>query len=237
MDVSAILDENLDILSRPAASKAAQFLLVLSLIDRTILPREIALTAGGESLVLAVAERKAQLAGGPPLAARDLAGRIVRFCRETAVMQHKVRAVSPVRLVPGALGVPDIVNAQEWTGAGSPDDAILPIDVNMFAFDAAGWPLRMPESADAKAMVSAWLLHLWMQSWLKRRAAIFGERILLATAAGTSREIAFHIAPEKVEIVAVGPTELGRLLASWRVVTGTWRGKPGGSSDKADPRG
>jgi hypothetical protein len=224
MDVSAILDENLDILSRPDASKAAQFLLVLSLIDRTILPREIVVTAGEQKLALAVAERKVQLAGGRTLAARELAARIAGLCGGAATLQHQVRAAEGA---PAGFGVAELVNAQDWGAPGPAGSAALPMEAALFAFDERGWPVRMPEQTDAKAMVSAWLLHLWMQSWLKRRAGIFGERVLLATSAGREREVAFHIAPEKVEIMAVEPSDLGRLLATWRVMTGPWRGNPG----------
>jgi len=232
MDVSAILDENLDILSRPAASRAAQFLLVLSLIDRTVLPREIAFMAGEDSLVLMAAERRAQLASGQPLTARDLSARIVRFCQTTSTVQHKVRAATTLPL---GFGAAELVNAQEWGVPGSAGASSLPMQVDVFSFDAHGWPVRMPEGTDAKALVSAWLLHLWMQRWLKRRTGIFGDRVLLATSAGTAREVAFHLSPETTDIMAVGPSELGRFLAAWRVVTGPWRGKEsaGETTDEA----
>lgn len=214
MDVSAILDESLGALSRPLPAKAAQFLLVLSLIDRTVLPRQIALLAKEGSLVLVVAERRAQLADGELLSARDLVARIAGFCRTAALLRHKVRAA---RVVPLGSSAAELVNAQDLAAS---DAFGLETGAEVFSFDDRGWPLKMPEGADVKSMVSAWLLHLWMQGWLKRRAGAFGERVFLATTAGNNvRELAFHLSPEKTDIMTVEPSDLGRLLAAWRITT------------------
>jgi hypothetical protein len=214
MDVSAILDESLGALSRPLPAKAAQFILVLSLIDRTVLPRQIALLAKEGSLVLLAAERRAQLANGEPLSARDLVARIAGFCRTAASLRHKVRAA---RAAPLGFSVAELVNAQDWGASGAFG---LETGAEVFSFDDHGWPAKMPEEADVKSMVSAWLLHLWMQGWLKRRAGAFGERVFVATTAGNNaREFAFHLSPEKTDIITVEPRDLGRLLAAWRIMT------------------
>lgn len=226
MDVSAILDESLNALARPDASKAAHFLLVLSIIDRTILPRRIAFACGQERLDLIIKDRKAQRAGGEPFSAGELTAAISRLCQATGALKHQIRAAAVG--APASFSIAELINAQEWLAPAASAGAALETGPDVFTFDERGWPLRIPEATGAKAIISAWLLHMWMQGWMKRRADIFGETTLMATTAGTgSRELAFHFCPQGMDMMAVGPTELGRLLASWRVSAAWQQSKVG----------
>lgn len=216
MDVNAILNESLKTFSRPAASKAAQFILMLSVIDRTILPRRITFTNGHGRLGMIVADRKAQLVEEDVAesSAAELTGRMVNFCLEASVLKHEVRAAKP-RIAAG-LTISELVNVQP-TPELSAAQSGLPGETGGFKFDERGWPLKMPDDAGARSLVSAWLVYLWMQSWLKRREAMFGDAVLMVTTEGSrSRELAFHFSPKTTDLLSLGPGDLGRLLAAWR---------------------
>jgi hypothetical protein len=222
MDVNAILNESLKTFSRPAASKAAQFILMLSVIDRTILPRRITFTNGRSRLDLLAADRKASFTDDGE--GTDVTARMVAFCLEATALKHEVRAVKG-----GAVGqtISELVNAQPIPGANGQN--AIPRDLGGFKFDERGWPLRMPEDAGAKALVSAWLVYLWMQNWLKRREEMLGDAVLMVTTEGTrSRELAFHFSPKTTDMMSLGPGELGRLLAAWRLAGAVHAAKAGG---------
>jgi hypothetical protein len=219
MDVNAILNESLKTFSRPAASKAAQFILMLSVIDRTILPRCITFTSGHNSLTIIAAERKARLADDDERqgATADLISQMVGFCLKAKELKHDVRVAKPGAGASAGLTIPELVNAQQ-IASGAADSSLMPREIGGFKFDERGWPLKMPEEASAKSLVSAWLVYLWMQSWLKRREEVLGDAVLMVTTEGSrSRELAFHISPKTAEILSLGPGELGRLLAAWRI--------------------
>jgi hypothetical protein len=227
MDVNAILNESLKTFSRPAASKAAQFILMLSVIDRTILPRRITFTNSRSRLTIIAADRKARLADADELgdSQTDLTSQMVDFCLKASALKHAVRSAKP-----GAAGVTisELVNAQR-IGSGATAESSIPRETGGFKFDERGWPLTMPEDASAKSLVSAWLVHLWMQSWLKRREEMFGDTVLMVTTEGNrSRELAFHFSPRTTDIMSLGPGELGRLLAAWRIAGAAHAAKLGG---------
>jgi hypothetical protein len=214
MDVNAILDESLKTFSRPAASKAAQLILMLSLIDRTLLPRQITFTNGRGHLILTVSDRKAQVAEGSGTSAAELITRMAGFCMSATALRHEVRAAKAPLM--GGFTIAELINAQD--GASSTARSGAPAGAEGFTFDERGWPLRMPDDTGAKSLVSAWLVHLWMQNWLKRREDVLGDTVLMTTTAGTrSRELAFRFSPKATEIMTFGPSDLGHLLAAWRM--------------------
>jgi hypothetical protein len=217
MDVNTILDESLKTFSRPAASKAAQFILMLSVIDRTVLPRRITFANGRGTLVLAVAERRVQVESGAELSAAALVARMAGFCMEAHALRHEVRAPGSAEM-PAGFTIGELVNAQQGAASGGAEPGVISVARPGFTFDDRGWPVKIPEHASAKSVVSAWLVHLWMQSWLKRREALLGGSVLMTTTTGTrSRELAFRFSSRATELATLGSGELGRLLAAWRV--------------------
>ena len=216
MDVNTILDESLKTFSRPAASKAAQFILMLSVIDRTVLPRRITFANGRGTFVLAVADRRAQVDSGAELSAAALVARMAGFCMDAHALRHEVRAPEAT-VIPAGFTIGELVNAQPVASIGAEPGAISAARPG-FTFDERGWPVKIPEETSAKSVVSAWLVHLWMQSWLKRREALLGGSVLMTTTTGTrSRELAFRFSPRATELMTLGSGELGRLLAAWRL--------------------
>jgi hypothetical protein len=220
MDVNAILDESLKAFSRPIASKAAQFILMLSVIDRTILPRQVIFSNGRGQLRLAVAERKARRLDDAGLPAADspsdLVQRMTRFCLEADALKHEIRPAKPASSPPGH-GIAELVNAQQPASV-TPAGPVGEPHSDGFRFDERGWPLAIPDASSAKSLVSAWLVYLWMQSWLKRHDEMLGDSMLLVTTEGQrSRELAFRFSPKATQIMSLGSAELGRLMAAWRV--------------------
>jgi hypothetical protein len=217
MDVNTILDESLKTFSRPAASKAAQFILMLSVIDRTVLPRRITFANGRGTFVLAVADRRAQVDSGVELSAAALVARMAGFCMDAHALRHEVRAPDGVAM-PAGFTIGELVNAQQAVASIGAEPGAISAARPGFTFDERGWPVKVPEETSAKSVVSAWLVHLWMQSWLKRREALLGGSVLMTTTTGTrSRELAFRFSPRATELMTLGSGELGRLLAAWRL--------------------
>lgn len=236
MDVNAILNESLKTFSRPAASKAAQFILMLSVIDRTILPRQITFTNGRTRLTVNAADRKARLAGDDalPNGEADLVHQMADFCLTANEIKHEVRAAKAGATASG-LTISELVNAQQ-SESGATFGTAMPREAGGFKFDERGWPLKMPEDASAKSLVSAWLVYLWMQNWLKRREEMLGDAVLMVTTEGNrSRELAFHFSPGTTDILSLGPGELGRLLAAWRIAGAGLAGKPDRQSASPPP--
>ena len=237
MDVNAILNESLKTFSRPAASKAAQFILMLSVIDRTILPRRITFANGRGHLRLLACDRKAHSseAGQPAGSGVDLVLRMVRFCLEAHVLRYEVQAARPA--AGAGFTISELVNLQRAPAR----TAGIPAEVAGFTFDEQGWPLVMPEGNSARSLVSAWLVYLWMQNWLKQREETLGDSVLLVTTEGRrSRELAFRFSPKSTEtaksteIMSFVPGELGRLLAAWRLTAARQGGgKTGAASNPA----
>ena len=233
MDVTAILDESLRTLSRPGAPKAAQFILMLALIDRAVLPRRIVLANGRARLTLLAMDRRALLKSDAALAPADLTARLADFCLDAHALSHEVHACA----APPAAGftISELVNAQ---GEGGTHQALLSRvrDAEGYSFDNRGWPLRIPNAASAKPLVCAWLVHLWMQSWLKRREELLGDNMLLATTGGRrSRELAVRVTPGEVDIMSCATQDLGRLLAACRAADEAQRGERD-DSRRAVPR-
>lgn len=227
MDVNAILNESLKTFSRPAASKAAQFILMLSVIDRTILPRRVTFTNGRSRLTLIAADRKVRLAddGESADAKTDLTTQMVDFCLKANALKHEVCAAKSGA---GGLTISELVNAQQFESSATAESP-MPRETGGFKFDERGWPLKMPEDASAKSLVSAWLVYLWMQNWLKRREEMLGDAVLMVTTEGNrSRELAFHFSSTMTDIMSLRPGELGRLFAAWRIAGAAHAAKSGG---------
>lgn len=221
MDVTTILDESLKTFSRPAASKAAQFVLMLSVIDRAVLPRQIVFINGRAKLGLIAVDRRAQLDGETALSPAELTTRLASFCRDTHALNHEVRACA----APSVAGftISEIINAQ--TNVKAQDGPLSGIPgAETYRFDDHGWPLRISPSASAKALVSAWLVHLWVQNWLKRHEKLLGDRLLLTTTSGVrSRELALRFSPGDADMMAFASQDLGHLLAACRAFAGSQR--------------
>jgi hypothetical protein len=219
MDVNTILDESLKTFSRPAASKAAQFILMLSVIDRSVLPRRAVFANGRNNLAVVVGERRVQRADGVPMSAAAFVALMTEFCRDAHALRHEVRAADAPPAT-GGFTIAELVNSQQLAAAASAVRSVAArsIGAEGFTFDERGWPLTMPHDSGAKSLVSAWLVHLWMQNWLKRRDTLLGDTVLMTTTAGArSRELAFRFSPTATELVTFGLPELGRLVAAWRM--------------------
>jgi hypothetical protein len=221
MDVTTILDESLKTFSRPAASKAAQFILMLSVIDRAVLPRRIVFTNGRARLGLIAVDRRAQLDGDAALSPTELTTLLASFCRETHALSHEVRACDAPRAA--GFTISEIINTQ--TDVKAQDGPLSKIPgAEAYRFDDHGWPLRISPSAGAKALVSAWLVHLWVQNWLKRHEKLLGDSLLLTTTGGVrSRELALRFSPGDADMMAFASQDLGQLLAACRAFEGTQR--------------
>lgn len=209
-------------LAGSAQLRPAWFIALLALIDRTVLPRRIAVSNGIAELLLGVADGKVRLLSSGAAEAdgtrgsAETARRLSELCTPARPLSYSLGPWTPQ----GASGhsIADLVNAQGDDDArGEHRRADFHVGAEGFEFNAEGWPVSMPDHASGRALVAAWRAHLWMMTWKSRsRTVLGGEMLIVATPVKGPHRWAIHASPAGVEISAVGQEELGKLISRWR---------------------
>ena len=197
----------------PRDAGAENFLRVLGLIDRTVLPRRLVLSNGGSGeLVLLAARQCAALEGGASAvdggSAEDVAAVIARFCASADGITHHVE---PLAQAPAGYGVAAIVNAQPWAGPDAREGA-----GRRFRFSAQGWPLAAPSGATFTALEAASRMARAMAGWRSRRKGLLdGPALLVAVSEDLGEEVSIAI-DGGLALTAAAPAQLGRIVSRWR---------------------
>lgn len=221
MDADAFVKKYSSLANYEADSIVASFIVVLSVIDRTILPRSITFSNGATSLKLAVAERKARLLDhsrhveGSADGCAYLMRQLTSLCRR-APIRHTIRSMN--RTNADGYRIAQLVNSQYPAPLSSTfDNAFAHMVSNRFSFDQKGWPVAMPADAPAGALDYAWRSNLQMRRWLENARKACGSNVLMIT---TSREnlakIAVHASPTHTDLLPVNTTEMGQLISAWK---------------------
>jgi hypothetical protein len=204
---------------------AQTFLKVLSLIDRTILPRRLLLTNGSARLALVVARQRASLAdakGGIRQCTEEtLASMITRLCIAGAQMAYRLEPISPAPPADAGFAAMTLVNAQDMSEA--PDDSL---DVNHYRFSKTGWPLAAPAQASVASLEAAARLAWAMAGWQGRHGdKLKSQTLILAISEALPHDLSVSVAGD-VTITSTPPAMLGRLVSRWRNRSSDQAGEP-----------
>lgn len=206
-------------LTSSAHLRPAWFIALLTLIDRTVLPRRMTVGNGWSELSLGVAEGRARLLnvtaghGNGGDASAEVASRLAALCTPARPLKYSLAAWE--QQPPAGYSIAELVNVQ----AKALSDARRAFEVGTdgFGFDADGWPLAMPEHAGAQALVASWRTAIWTRNWHKRSEAVLGgDMLMVATVGDRPHRWAIHSSQGGAEISAIAPEDLGRLVSRWR---------------------
>jgi hypothetical protein len=201
--------------SSPAIG-AENFLKILGLIERTILPRRLLLFNGVADLVLLAARQRASIGGERSEAklasVESTAAAIAHFCAAGKPITCRVEAVAraPTGYSPVA-----ILNAQGKAGAQGMGGGS-----RHYHFAADGWPLSAPSDAAFASLAAAARIARAMRSW---RALSGGPpdmpTLIIATSETLTEDVSVSIG-ETFTVATTPPAQLGQIVSRWRNRTG-----------------
>ena len=189
--------------------EAQNFLRVLGLIDRTILPRRVFLTNGRANLVLIVARSGASL-DNPRSAGQSLEGltkAITRFCASGRPVSYRLE---PASRAPSGHAAIAIVNAQDL--AERPGENRI---VRQYSFTKNGWPLATPPRASFASLMGAAHIARAMASWDARNGNSAEPTLILAISDGLTEDMSVSL-DDRLTITTTPPAQLGRIVSRWR---------------------
>jgi hypothetical protein len=198
-----------------ASIHAQNYLKILGVINRTILPRRILLANGTARLSLLAARQCATLdeAGGDPEAGSldHLAGSLAHLCAKDFPVTYKVEPLAvPVADFTGFPAIA-IVNAQH-----SPGEPRAVPDPKIYRFAKSGWPLSAPANATFASLAAAariaWAISGWQGLQDEKMPP---PTLILAISDALKDELSVSVEGE-VTITSTPPASLGRLVAGWR---------------------
>jgi hypothetical protein len=210
-------------LTTSAHLRSAWFVAMLSVIDRTALPRRIVFTNGIGELALDVVQRRMRLISGAPerggseLSRSQAAAQLAVFCEPARPVSYGLRAIPAPRS--DGYSIAELVNAQSQSHASAelPEGLQDSSRRHNFGFDQAGWPLSMPANATAKSLIAAWRANIWMQGWVQRNQNMLGGEILVVAApAERSYRLSYLSSPGGSELKVFGSENLGQVISEWR---------------------
>jgi hypothetical protein len=221
MDADAFIKKYSTVSNYEADAVAASFILALSVIDRTILPRVITFQNDAASLRLAVAGRKAHVMDRRRLyeKGQDECAHLVQLlaaiCKR-APIKRTIRSMD--RADDGGYNVSQLVNSQYPANISTAfDSSIAHTSPGKFSFDQKGWPVAMPEDTSAKALDNAWRSTIGARGFLDRTRKACGSTVLMiAISSEASAKVAFHASPERTDILPVSTSSLGQLISAWK---------------------
>jgi hypothetical protein len=190
-----------------APETARNFLRVLNLIDRTILPRRIVISNGVSELVLHVARRR-WLA--TPAVADVQARKLMEFCAMSKAISHRIEALP--KADPGSgLAAADLAEAALRTSPSAPT-----ADSEAYAFSSEGWPVAKPSSASPETLLKAWMLADALTHWHARhQSALSSPALLVAVAPDSHGEMTIELGCG-LTASATAAQGLGQLIARLR---------------------
>jgi len=194
----------------PASDLGARnFLKVLGLIDRTVLPRRLLLSNGITGLVLIAARGCALLDGRDARSSgaslTDLSAAIVRLCSGGRPVTYRVEPVAPASSAPAGHSAVAIVNAQAPSAAVGEEDG--------YRFTPGGWPMAAPEKASFAALDAAARIAEAMARWEGLDAE--GPALILAVGDGAPVPLSVTL-QGGLTITTTPPAHLGQIISRWR---------------------
>lgn len=195
--------------------EARNFLKVLRLIDRTILPRRLLLSSGSARLTL-IAERQCAVLGNGrasvhPGSLKSVVEAVARLCSSTLPVTYSLEPISPASVARPGFSAIAIVNAQTCleTGADSRD-------IGHFRFAKNGWPLIAPPEAPFASLEAATRIAWGMKDW-KGLPLENGDTpiLILAVSDGLNEDLSISVEGD-LTIVATPSARLGPLILRWR---------------------
>jgi hypothetical protein len=200
--------------SSPAIG-AENFLAILGLIERTILPRRLLLFNGVADLVLLAARQRASLGGRPSEAKlpslESTAAAIADFC--VAGQPITCRPESVARAPTGYSAV-EILNAQGQAGAQGSDGGS-----RHYHFADDGWPLSAPSDALFASVAAAARIARAMRGWRALSGEPEAPTLIVATSDTLTEDVSVSIG-ETLTVATAPPAQLGQIVSRWRNRTG-----------------
>ena len=197
---------------RPASDPGARnFLKVLGLIDRTVLPRRLLLSNGMSGLALIAARGCALLdgrdarSGGASLP--ELSAAIVRLCTAGQAVTYRVEPVATVPSLPSGYSAAAIVNAQDTSAVAVVGEG------EGYRFTPGGWPLAAPAKASFAALDAAARIAGALARWDGLDAD--GPALILAVAEAAPAPLSVSL-EGGLTITATPPAHLGQIISRWR---------------------
>lgn len=195
--------------------EAQNFLKVLKLIDRTILPRRLFLTSDTGQLVLVAEQQCAALESDRASihlsSLESVTAAIEQLCASGRPLTYSVEPISPAPAAQPKFSAIAIVNAQTCLATGQDGQ-----DPGNFRFAKNGWPLMAPPEAPYASLEAATRIAWAMSGW-QRLPLEKGDAPVLILAVSDSLDEDLSVSIEgDVAIVATPPSLLGRLILRWR---------------------
>lgn len=198
-------------MAHPALSigiEAQNLFKVLSLIDRTILPRRLFLANDTAELVLVVARQRASLEGRQTEAdaatAKGLANAIARLCTFGHSVTHRLETASPRRSTDAGFPAIAIVNALSEGAAPS-----------QYRFSRDGWPLAAPAGSSFTGLTAAVRIASAMSRWQERHSGLMeAPMLLLAVSEGLPGAVSISI-EDGLTVTTTPPGQLGQFVSRW----------------------
>jgi hypothetical protein len=185
---------------------ARNFMKVLELINRTILPRRLSLSNGTTWLVLIAARQQAWMESAGTHSAADVAKAITNLCAPGDPVRWGIEALETEPKGQGHSAIA-IVNAQAGTA--------LTLDgvVADYRFRDDGWPLVAPTGATFASLNAASRIAAAMSRWTPEAK---GEgTTLFALAEGLPQAVSVAIDGGPA-IISTPPGQLGQIVSRWR---------------------
>jgi hypothetical protein len=199
---------------RPDA-RAQNFLKVLTVIDRTILPRKVLIGSGSDSLALMVSRQRAfRPEWRNPAASgllQGLAASIVEICQRPRPVAIRVEPASARPVEGMGFTAIEIVNGQERR----PDEGEA-IELRNYRFGENGWPLAAaPGSSMAMLMAAAGFASA-LSAWQGRhRDKVVSPMLILGVSQSAMSDLSVAVGDDMV-VARAGLAQLGQIVSQWQ---------------------
>jgi hypothetical protein len=198
----------------PSKSIAAQnFLSVLRLIDRTIIPRLIVLNNSKITLELVVARQRASVKNrsGEVSSPADLLAAILALCTGDYPITYRLETCVEPASMHNACTVAAIVNAQSQGDDAQADDA-----AKSYRFSKRGWIHSVPPDSTYASLEAAAHIASRLSTWTDLNDQT-SERppLILAISEEIPHETSISV-EGAVTVTATPPSLLGKLVSQWR---------------------
>lgn len=226
MDADAFVQKYSSLANYEADSIVASFIMILSIIDRTVLPRKITFSNEVSSLKLAVTERRARLLNQSRHnedsvdGSADLVQQLASICRRGPV-RYAIRSLNSSSA--HGYSIAQLINSQYLARpCHAFDDAFVHTISDRYSFDQMGWPIAMPSNASAGALENAWRSNLRARRGLESARKACGSKVLMIMISpDASAKIAVHASPTRIDLLQLNAADTGRLISTWKTYSNT----------------
>lgn len=192
------------------------FLKILGVIDRTVLPRKVLIADGPRNLALMVARQRAfRPEWREPVSAgllQSLALAIIDIAGSDRQVEIRVEA-APAPPVEG-IGVTaaQIVNGQASSPGG--EEGGEPLG---FSFGENGWPLAVPPGASLAMLSVAAGFASAMSAWQRRhQGEVAAPMLVLGVSSAGTPEMSVSVG-DGIVVARAGLAQLGQVVSQWRL--------------------